>query len=52
MFEEIRKAGELHFAFMDKEDPVDYVVSLSKYMQLFDTPEKLKDLLKHLHVVE
>ena len=47
VFEEMRTAGRLHFEYMDKEDPVDYVVNMAKYMQLFDTPDKLKEIIKH-----
>jgi insulysin len=52
VFEEMRTAGRLHFDYMDKEDPVDYVVNIAKYLQLFDTPDKLKEIIKHQHVVE
>lgn len=47
VFEEIRTAGRLHFDYMDNEDPVDYVVNLAKHMQHFDTPDKLKEIIKH-----
>ena len=53
VFEEMRTAGRLHFEFMDKEEPVDYVVNMAKYLQLFGgSPDKLKDIVKHQHVVE
>ena len=53
VFEEMRTAGRLHFEYMDKEDPVDYVVNMAKYLQLFGTsPDKLRDIVKHQHVVE
>ena len=44
--------GELEFQFADKEDPIEYVVKLASKMQLFESDEKAKDLLKHMHVVE
>ena len=52
VFEEIKQVGEIKFRFSDKEDPLDYVTTQSNKMQLFDTPEKVKDILRHQWVVE
>jgi len=52
IFEELKHVGALSFQFAEKEDAFEYVVRLTEKMQQFDTPEKLKDILKHQYVVE
>jgi insulysin len=51
IFEEYRRVGEIEFQFADKEEPLEYCVKLAGKMQLFDEDVKLKDLLRHEHVV-
>ena len=52
MFDECRRVGEIEFQFADKEEPLDYTVKLAGKMQLFETEEKLRDILKHEYVIE
>ena len=53
IFDELKKVGELEFAFADKSDPADYCIKLTSKLQLIkDSVEYRTNLLRHQYVVE
>ena len=46
VFEECKRVGELNFDFADKSDPIDWVVTMSSKMQLFEG-EKMEHIIRH-----
>ena len=51
-FEESKKIGTIAFDYLEKKDPLDYVVDLAREMPHFKNPEDMKHLIRHSHVAD
>ena len=52
VFEETKRLGEIEFDFADKGQPLGWSKLLASKMQLFEEEDKVKDLIRHMYVVQ